>query len=538
LGRVPLPGRAQRPLTVTVRRFQVFVVVVALALVAAACGGGSKSTSANRPRAGGTLRIAVAKPASLDPAQAKLPSELLLAQQLFQGLTTYDPATMEVRPGIAERWVTTGDQMHWVFTIRPGAAFANGRAITATDVKFTLERIASKGSTSPLAVQLELIHGYGSWARAAAPELAGVIILSPSMVRIDLDQPQSALPAVVGNPALGIVPKDAATANAFADQPVGSGPFRIGRRTADSLHLLPAAGTRHWVDAIDVTLAKTEAAAYKAFTDKKVDWAPVPPDKLGDEAVRTRRVSKPYMAELFYGFNVKDPKFADVRFREAIVRAVDREAIVKAVYGGTARPVTGLVADGVPGHVADPCGDRCRNDIAKARSLVAAVFAGTTVPTVQIDYDDDATQGAIAKAMQANLKDAGIPAALRPHPYADYLTFAISGKQELFRLGWIGAYPTPDAFLFPLFVSGLADNVTGFSSPDVDRLLKAARAEPDAAKRLAEQQSAERMIMAQLPVVPIAQFETDAVTATRVRGLVLSALGTFDATQVWLTGAR
>jgi ABC-type transport system substrate-binding protein len=297
------------------------------------------------------------------------------------------------------------------------------------------------------------------------------------------------------------------------------------------------AGVQHYVDAVDVTLAKDEAAAYKAFTDKKVDWAPVPPDKLGDETSRARRINKPYVAELFYGFNVKNPKFSDVRFREAVVRAIDRDAIVKAVYGGTAHPVTGLVADGVPGHVDDPCGDRCRNDLAKARSLVAAVFAGKVVPTIQIDYDDDATQSAIAKAMQANLKDAGIPSALRPHPYSDYLSFAISGKQELFRLGWIGTYPTPDAFLFPLFVSGLADNVTGFSSPDVDRLLKAARTEPDPAKRLTDQQSAEKLIMAQLPVVPIAQFETDAVSATRVRGLVLSALGTFDATQVWLTGA-
>jgi ABC-type transport system substrate-binding protein len=247
-------------------------------------------------------------------------------------------------------------------------------------------------------------------------------------------------------------------------------------------------------------------------------------------------VSKPYIAELFYGFNLKSPKFADRRFREAIVRAVNRDEIVKSVYGGNAHPVVGLVADGVPGHLDDPCGDRCRHDVGKARALLAEAFAGKAVPSIQIDFDDDPTQIAIAKAMQKNLADAGITASLRPHPYADYLTFAIGGQQELFRLGWIGAYPTPDAFLYPLFASGSADNVTGFNAPAVDQLLKAARSEPDAAKRLAEQQDAERQIMSQLPVVPLAQFETDAVIAARVRGLVLSAFGTFDASAVWLTG--
>ena len=174
----------------TFRSIPVALVSV-LAVVASACGGGgggSKGDKAERPKAGGTLRVAVAKPASLDPAQAKLPGELLLAQQLFAGLTTYDPATMEVRPGLATKWDATPDQMHWTFTLRAGATFANGRPVTASDVKFSFERIASKGSTSPVALQLELVHGYGAWSKGTAPELAGVIAVSPSVVRVDLDR--------------------------------------------------------------------------------------------------------------------------------------------------------------------------------------------------------------------------------------------------------------------------------------------------------------------------------------------------------------
>jgi ABC-type transport system substrate-binding protein len=136
--------------------------------------------------------------------------------------------------------------------------------------------------------------------------------------------------------------------------------------------------------------------------------------------------------------------------------------------------------------------------------------------------------------MQANLKAVGINAGLRPHPYGDYLKFALSGQQEMFRLGWIGAYPHPDAFLTPLFTSGTTDNVSGFSSGEVDGLLRQARAEPDDGKRQAAYQQAEKLVLAQVPVLPVAQFQTHAVTARRVENLAVTIFGTFDAAQVRL----
>jgi ABC-type oligopeptide transport system substrate-binding subunit len=107
----------------------------------------------------------------------------------------------------------------------------------------------------------------------------------------------------------------------------------------------------------------------------------------------------------------------------------------------------------------------------------------------------------------------------------------------MFRLGWIGAYPSADAFLSSLFVSGLSDNLTGFSSPEIDLLLRGARAQADRDQRWDLYRQAERKIMAQVPVVPIVQYDTHAVVASNVRGLVLTAAGTFDASRVWLTSA-
>jgi ABC-type transport system substrate-binding protein len=247
---------------------------------------------------------------------------------------------------------------------------------------------------------------------------------------------------------------------------------------------------------------------------------------------------RPYVIEVLYGLNLKNPKFADLRFREAIVRAIDRDAIVKAVYGGNTLSLSGLVPAGVPGHRDDACGDACRHDPAAARALVTQAFAGRPVPGVQIDYEDDPTQEAVAKAMQANLAGAGIPAATRPHPFSEYLTFASSGAQELFHFTSNGAYPSPDAFLTPLFLTAEPDNVTQLSLPPVDNLLKRARSEPSEANRISLYQQAEQLILSQAPVVPVTQYESHTVVSRRVQGLMLSPLGTFDASQVRLVDAR
>jgi ABC-type oligopeptide transport system substrate-binding subunit len=516
---------------------------VAALLLLAACSSGKPAAvrkGADEPAAG-VLRVGIERPQSLDPAQARSPGELLVADQLFDGLTTYDPQTLAVQPALAARWQASADQRKWDFTLRAGATFANGRAITSADVKYSLDRIAKKGSASPAASQLETVTGYRAVNVEGKEGLAGVTTPTPDVVHIDLDQPLSSLPAVLGHPTFGVVPKEAveAATPSFAVQPVGSGPFMIQSRRDDLLHLVPSPGAANVsLRAVDVTLTADAATAYQAFVDGKLDWTAVPPDQVEQVAQQGRATAKPYLGELFYGFNLKNPKFADVRFRQAIVAAIDRDAIVRVVYGPSAKVLKGLIPEGVGGAQPDACAERCTHDPDRARALVAAAFGAKPVPEVQIDFDDDGTQRAVAQAMQANLKDVGIPSALRPHSYADYLKFAVSGQQELFRLGWIGAYPAADAFLTPLFQTGTRDNITGFTSTAVDSTLKGGRAEADDARRIGDYQAAEKQVLDQMPMIPVAQFQFQTVTSPRVTGLVMTGFGTFDATKVGVGSGR
>src|SRR5215213_7050258 len=135
----------------------------AFLLLLAACSGGGQPSAVRRGAdepPPGVLRVGIERPQSLDPAQARTPSELLVADQLFDALTTYDPATFAIQPALAASWKASADQKKWDFTLRPGATFANGRPVTSGDVKFTLARIAKKGSASPAAAQLEGVSGF------------------------------------------------------------------------------------------------------------------------------------------------------------------------------------------------------------------------------------------------------------------------------------------------------------------------------------------------------------------------------------------
>jgi len=143
--------------------------LVAFALALAGCTSGNDNSAREKPRRGGILRVGVIGPQgepaierlqSLDPAQARSFAELLAADQLFESLTSYDARTLKVRPGLAVSWKSTPDQQHWDFTLRPGAKFASGRPVHSLDVKYSLERIARKGSTSPVALQLEPVTGF------------------------------------------------------------------------------------------------------------------------------------------------------------------------------------------------------------------------------------------------------------------------------------------------------------------------------------------------------------------------------------------
>jgi ABC-type transport system substrate-binding protein len=241
---------------------------------------------------------------------------------------------------------------------------------------------------------------------------------------------------------------------------------------------------------------------------------------------------------LFYGINVGNPKYADVDFRQAIVQAVDREALAALVPSGIL--ANGLIPMGVPGHREDACAERCAHNPEAAAELLATAFPSGVVPTVNLDYFESAgTDIAVAEAIEvsaqaikADLETVGIPVELRPKPFDEYSAFVTSSDQELFLFGWPGIAPIADSYISPLFLTNSLDNVTAFGSEAVDAGIAAARAWPDVDDRIEAYQAVEDSILAAMPIMPFVQFETVQVVGDSVAGFVPQLDGTFVVAQV------
>ena len=253
--------------------------------------------------------------------------------------------------------------------------------ITAADVKFTLERIARKGSDSPLVTQLEAVSGFAAYNTAGtAPGLAGIETPDPATVVVRLDRPFSSFPSVLGHPGFGIVSKAAVErlGDAFKQTPVGSGPFR--RVESDERPDHAPSGRRA------STLGPGRRYRLRRLQGRRrglrrlagrVDRRLARPARPGQtDAARSygRQGMSPYNGLVFYGLNLKSPDLADPRFREAISLAIDRRQIVDEVYQGSVALATGLVADGVPRRDGDACGERCRSDPDRSRQLLVEAF--------------------------------------------------------------------------------------------------------------------------------------------------------------------
>lgn len=511
-------------------RRSLLCAALALLVLAAGCNRNGDDDPAE---VGGVLRVGITAPGSLDPAQARSLEEVLIADQLFGTLTTFDAEKGVAAPGLALRWESSADQLIWDFFLDPEAKFSDDRPVTASDVKWSFERVARRGSGSGGAELLEMVSGFPAFGRdGSVPELAGVAAVAPEHVRITLDQPLSVLPVVLSSPVLGIVPRVETGTPDFEAAPIGSGPFALSSRGPDVIALI-AAADGVLLDGIEFHIYEDLGKAYDAFIRGDVDWSRVPPERVEDATVRYGDGGfVPYAGELVFAFNMKNPKFADSRVREAILKAIDRDALVRAVYGTTVDPLSSITVSGVPGFQSNACAALCDHNVGQARRLLEEARGGQPPLHVALDYDDDPTQEAVSRAIQSNLEEVGIVAELRPKPLGDYQNFVLSGQQEIFRLGWIAAYPSADAFLFPLFTTESPSNLTGYSVAAVDAQLRAARAERDADKRLELFRAAERSVMTSVPVIPLAQLMVHSVVAENVKDLRMSVMGTFDAAKV------
>jgi peptide/nickel transport system substrate-binding protein/oligopeptide transport system substrate-binding protein len=484
------------------------------------------------------LRVAIGEPSTLDPMRISDPGSLLVARQLYEGLTKWDQASQTVQPA-ASTWKVTNGGKAFTFELREGLTFHDGRPVTAEDFRFAFNRIALKKNGSDLAYLLEHVKGFDQVnALGDKKQLSGIQAPKKDRLVITLSEPYQNFPAVLTHPSLvPLQEKAVEKLGRFLREPVGNGPFEMAKPFEIGRPIVLEAYD-DWpeppsIEGIRFLPYPKVEASWIPFQEGSLDVAEVPTSRIeAAEEEYGDRGFQPLLVGSYYGFNIDSKQLKLRSKRVAINRAIDRESIAGDIFEQTLAPPRGIVPDGMPGFRSDECGTLCDHSPEVAEGLVRKLPKKSRAVT--LEYTEEPTQKKVAKAIRDDLEDVGLKVETKAYEFPKYLRLLRAGDQSMYRLGWVAEYPDPDVFLFSLFSSASPDNHSGFSSNAVDKRLLKARAEVVDKKRTKLYRRAEELILKHAPIAPLGSFVMHWAAQPDVEGIRFDVLGGFDAADVSL----
>lgn len=483
------------------------------------------------------LNVAISEPATLDPMRISDAGATLIARQLFEGLTRWDPLIEEVRPAAAESWEASRDGRTFVFRLRPGMTFHDGTPVTSKHFALAFDRIALKENASDLSYLLDRVDGFEAMNRAGtASHLRGISTPNDLTLVIRLSDPYHDLPAVLTHPALVPVPRIASThPDEFLTNPVGNGPFRMAQQWSPGSSVL-LRGYEGFIqtpelDGIRFLAYPDAAGSWVDFVKGDLHVAEVPAGQVEDARERYGNEHfVPFLKSEYLGLNVDSATLRNEKLRKAINLAIDRKRLAKSVFKGTLQEPRGIVPAGFPGFQENLCVELCRHAPERAKALLKGIPKKKRSVTLSFTRGEPVSK--LAKAVRRDLQAVGVEVKLKGYRFASFLRLLRAKDQEAYRLGWFAEAPTPEIFLDPLFRSSSPDNHSGFGSRRVDALLAEAHRAPSPGKRLSLYIEAEKVILRSVPVVPLGSFVSRWAAQPQVQDLAFDALGGFDATEV------
>ena len=460
------------------------------------------------PIAGGTLRFAAKDSIStLDPAFAYDEVSMYALHPLVDGLVGYSPDGTALEPRLAERWSMSPDGLEYRFTLRAHLRYADGAPIVAADLERGLERVLTT-KDSPFGGQLSSIAGAQDVLDGKATDCTGITARGDHELEVKLASPNRALLYVLAMPFASPV-----RAGHPIDRraPTASGPYElVAWEEGQKLEVRRRANyhdpSRQRIDTIVLLENVPRDLQFMMFQRGELDVAErlTGPDYLWirhQSAWAPHVRAKPLLSSYGMRMNTRVKPFDDRRVRQALNYAIDKQRIVKLLLG-TAVPSHGILPPGAFGR--DDTIAPYPHDPAKARALLAeAGYAKGLELSYMTIADEDAEK--VAASMQQDLRAVGVTVELSLVTFATWATASNKLDGPAFSMaGWISDYPDPTSLVDPLFHSRAISNEsstnnTYYANPELDRILDAARAEPDDAKRAALYRRAERILYDDVP---------------------------------------
>ena len=470
----------------------------------------------SRPAPNTLVMLIEFSPTNLDPRVGTDAQSELIDELLFDSLVRKDQH-FNLVPGAAERW-DIPDPRTYIFHLRPGIRFHDGRPLTSKDVKWTLDSMRNGTMTTIKGATYKLVD------RVDTPDDLTVVM--------HLTEPFSPLLWNLSEGAFGIVPYG--SGKDFKNNPVGSGPFRFVRFDPDS-QLIVERNDQYWgqrpqLERIRFAIVPDDTTRALELRKGSADIAAAnsfPTDMVRalerESNIVVQRHSGTSLAYL--AMNLRDPILKDVRVRQALAYAIDRETILRYLFSGLGR-----LSDSVlpPEHWAyDGDGAHYPYDPARANALLDAagyprgkdgVRFRLTMKTSTVDI-----ARLLAAVLQQQLRQAGIALDIRSFEFATFYSDVTKGAFQLYSLRWIGyTNQDPDIFEDAFHSASFAPkraNRGYYSNPEVDRLIEEGRRTLDQTRRKQIYAEVQRILARDLPYIDLFYMDNVLVHTPRVKNV-------------------
>jgi ABC-type oligopeptide transport system substrate-binding subunit len=546
-------------------------VLFSLALVAAACGGdedeGGGATGPTETTGGevtgGEWAMNICEPQSLTPALSAETCGSQVLRGLFTPLIEFDPETDEVLMAAAES-IETEDNVTWTVTLSDGWTFHDGTPVTAQSYVdawnyAVYEPAADVGNDYFFGPAGANIVGYdevneGAGKGNAPLEMSGLQVVDDQTFTVELASPFSEFSLMLNYTAFYPLPESFFDdPDAYNEAPIGNGPYMMDGtwehdvginvvRYEDFAGEIPGNA-----DAVEFRIYADLDTPYRDTQAGNLDISDVPPEQIESAQAEfgDRFIEAPSSSFSYIGFPVDTPPFDDPDIRTAMSMAIDRDAIIEAIYFNTLVPADDMVSPVVRGYREGACGEACTFDPDAARQLFdqAGGYDGTLTIWFNNDGGHEGWIEAVSNQWRQNLGIEDIE--FESMPFARYLGLldeeidddpSTDGVDGPWRLGWVMDYPSMQNYLENLHATDAGSNYSTYSNPQVDDLLTQGKTAPSPDEAIPFYQQADDLIIQDLPIIPLWFGVNQGVTSERVSNVNYDKFSFVDVAAVQVVG--
>jgi len=469
------------------------------------------------------------------------------SRQLYNRLVEFKPGTTEIVPGLALHWEISDDGLAYTFHLREKVSFHStnyftpSRHFNADDVLYSFNR--QRDSTSPWYKVSGGVYKYYN-DMGFNSLIRDVIKLDDYRIKIVLNKPDSPFLSNMAMDFASILSKEyadsvmqAGTPEKLDVKPIGTGPFMFVKYEKDAF-IRYQAHPRYWrgretLDKLVFAITVDPSVRYARLRtgECQVMAYPLPTDIKSMKNNPAINVDEqPGLNTAYWSFNISKAPFDQLRVRQAMNYAINRQAILDVIYQGTGKIANSVIPPAIwswkaPDNVYVYNPDRAKKLLAEA-GVAGGLKIDIWAMPVQRPYNPNARK--MAELIQQDLSKVGIKANIVTYEWGTYLKKSREGEHQTILLGWTGDNGDPDNFFSPLLSCAAAEtgnNRSFWCNREFDNLIALARIEQDQAKRKKLYRLAEVIFKQEAPWVTIAHSVRYQPYLKNIEGLKIDPFG-------------